>query len=344
MKASLLFVVASVLALGCSCQPAKKDAAKAIPAVQLSRKVTESELAVVTLTPQAEQRLGIETAPAAMQKVDLARMYGGELILPLGGGGDGDGKSQSIYSLLPSMTGADLVRAAELQIEADGQVAAAKVQREAAEVALKRSEELVAGKAGVGRSVDEARAQVQLAAAALRTAESRRALHGAPLFDAINTGRLWVRVPIYVGELPQIKPDAAATVSLIGAAAKQTALTAHPVAVPFSGTPNPAISDVFYELKSEPGVLRPGMKVTVSLPLQGSEESLVVPAASILYDVHGNTWVYEHVGPQAFTRRRVELRRIVRENAILGRGPAPGAKIVTAGAAELFGTEFGAGK
>jgi hypothetical protein len=38
------------------------------------------------------------------------------------------------------------------------------------------------------------------------------------------------------------------------------------------------------------------------------------------------------------------VRHIVAGLAVLGRGLAAGAEVVTAGAAELFGTEFGAGK
>jgi len=37
----------------------------------------------------------------------------------------------------------------------------------------------------------------------------------------------------------------------------------------------------------------------------------------------------------------VEVSRIAGDRASLARGPAPGARVVTAGAAELFGTEFG---
>jgi cobalt-zinc-cadmium efflux system membrane fusion protein len=40
----------------------------------------------------------------------------------------------------------------------------------------------------------------------------------------------------------------------------------------------------------------------------------------------------------------VEVRRVVNSLAVLARGPAVGAKVVTAGAAEIFGTEFGTGK
>lgn len=351
MKAFLILAsVGTGLALG-GCKPAMTEAPKAIPAVSLSKKTTEAELAVVTLTPEAEKRLGIATVATRREKTELTRTYGGELILPLGRAAAGAaGGSKSIYSLLPSMTAADLMRAAELQLDADGQIAAAKVQLEGAQVAFKRAEELVSNKAGIGRTVDDARTQMRLAESALHTAQERRALLGAAIFDAAKTGLLWVRVPVYVGELSSLNAVAPASVGVLGRGGKQPPLTAVPVAVPFSATTNPLITELFFEIKADAAAssgsagLRPGMKVEVSLALQGSEESLVAPAAGILYDIHGNTWVYESLGAQAYTRRRVEVRRIVGTHAILARGPSAGAKIVTDGAAELFGTEFGAGK
>lgn len=328
------------------CKPAKTEAAKAVPAVHVSKKMTEADLAVVTLTPEAEKRLGIETIPVESRLIEPTRSYGGELMLPLArpGGTANAKENRSIFSLVPAMTSADLVRTAQTQVDGDGAIAAAKVQLEAAQLGLKRAEELIAAKSGIGRTVDDARTQVALAEAALRTAQERRSLLGAPIFDAVNTNQLWVRVSVYVGELAQLKPAAPVTVSLFGADAKEPGLTATSIAVPFSASANPLISELFYELKAGAPGLRPGLKVSVSLPAQGGGESQIVPAAAILYDVHGSTWVYENIGPQAFTRRRVEVRRIIGAEAILGRGPKPGAKIVTAGAMELFGTEFGAGK
>lgn len=341
-------LLATSLAIGAvaGCKPAKSEAPKAIPAVHLSHKVSEADLAVITLTPEAEQRLGVQTAPAVRRTVELNRSYGGELMLPLGrAGADGGAReNRSVFSLMPSMTSADFVRTAQMQVDADGLVAAAKVQLDGAQLAFKRAEDLIAAKSGIGRSVDDSRTQVRLAEAALQTAQERRALLGAPVFEAVNTNQLWVRVLVYVGDLPQLKLTVPAAISVLGADARETAMSATPVAVPFATSANPLVSELYYVLGAGAPGLRPGLKVGVSLPTKGSEDNLVVPASAILYDVHGNTWVYENTGAQAFMRRRVELLRIVGADAILGRGPKTGAKIVITGAMELFGTEFGAGK
>lgn len=343
MKSFLFLIsVVAVVALAGGCKPKTETKASAPAKV-----ITENDLAFIVLKPGAERRLGIETAPVKIQKVGRSRTLGGELLLPLGRLPDESKaalSNKSVYSLLPAMTPAELVRVAEMQVDADGQVAAAEVQLEAAKIALERAENLVASKAGTQRAVDEARAQVRLAEAALQTARERRALLGAPLFDAVQKDVLWVRVPIYAGDLDQVRRTANAAVSSLGTGTNKLSHTARPVAVPFSSAVAPATADLFYELSSADGKLRPGQKVSVAVPLEGETESAVVPMAAVLYDIHGGTWVYENTAPQTFTRRRIEVHYVSDGVAVLARGPQPDVKVVTAGAAELFGTEFGIGK
>ncbi len=69
-----------------------------------------------------------------------------------------------------------------------------------------------------------------------------------------------------------------------------------------------------------------------------------MPWAAVLHDIHGGQWVYEQIAPQTFVRRRIAVDRVAGTAAVLSRGPKPGSQIVTDGAAELFGTEFGVGK
>ena len=117
--------------------------------------------------------------------------------------------------------------------------------------------------------------------------------------------------------------------------------TAKPVVAPFSADPESVTADLFYELSNTDLSYRPGQKVSVTLTLKDSSESLVVPYSAILYDMYGSAWVYQNTEPRVYVRRRVELHHVLDDLAILSRGPAIGAKVVTAGAAELFGTEFG---
>jgi len=342
----LLTIAASLAVLAAGCKPTASTPAKT--SSPPAKVITENDLASIVLTTDAERRLGIATAPLEVKKVERSRALAGELLLPLGrpdGASSAESSSgKSIYSLLPAMTPAELIRVGELQVEADGGVAAAQVELEAGKVALERAQNLVANSAGTQRAVDEARARVQLTEAALQTARNRRALLGAPLFDAIRKDVLWVRVSVYAGDLNQVNRAVPARVSSLGTNGKEPSRAALPVAVPFSPSAAPATVDLFYELDNADGKLRAGEKVRVNVPLQGETESSVVPASAVLYDIHGGAWVYENNGAQTFTRRRIEVRFVRDGDAVLARGPAPGAKVVTAGAAELFGVEFGFGK
>ena len=81
-----------------------------------------------------------------------------------------------------------------------------------------------------------------------------------------------------------------------------------------------------------------------TLSLLGDADSLVVPWSSVVHDINGGTWVYEEVAPRKYARRRVQVRYVTDGLASLAAGPPVGSKIVTAGAVELFGTEFGFAK
>jgi hypothetical protein len=70
----------------------------------------------------------------------------------------------------------------------------------------------------------------------------------------------------------------------------------------------------------------------------------VIPYAAVLYDVNGNTWVYTMPERLTFVRDRVAIDYIEGDLAVLLSGPPSGTAIVTAGADELYGTEFGVGE
>ena len=165
----------------------------------------------------------------------------------------------------------------------------------------------------------------------------------APLFVVVQTEGLWVRVPLFVGERNGVDTTKPATVVGLGSATGP-AINALPVTGPPSADPATATSDVFYALQSPGGVVRPGERVSVLVPLTGAEQALVVPTAAVVYDMSGSAWVYEATGDTTFVRRRIEIRSQAGAKTLVTRGIEAGKKVVTNGAAELFGTEFGAGK
>jgi hypothetical protein len=67
----------------------------------------------------------------------------------------------------------------------------------------------------------------------------------------------------------------------------------------------------------------------------------VLPYSAVLYDANGDTWTYTNPEPLVFVRHKISIDRVDGESAILSEGPDAGTKVVTVGAAELIGTEFG---
>jgi multidrug efflux pump subunit AcrA (membrane-fusion protein) len=117
-----------------------------------------------------------------------------------------------------------------------------------------------------------------------------------------------------------------------------------PVSAPPTANPNASSVDVVFELIG-PGDLTPGERVLVRLSGRGAGSAApVIPESALIHDIHGSTWVYEQTAPHVFARRRVEVRDTSAGMAVLVRGLKPGALVVTTGAAELYGVEFGAGK
>lgn len=66
----------------------------------------------------------------------------------------------------------------------------------------------------------------------------------------------------------------------------------------------------------------------------------VVPYAALIYDPSGATWVYADVGPRTFERVAVTVDRVDEDTVRLTTGPAVGTRVVTVGAAEVYGSEF----
>jgi RND family efflux transporter MFP subunit len=411
----VLVLIAAVSLIGCN-QSQQAASSKTEPA-QVAHHVEESALNTITLTEQAEARLGIALAKAQMVDVRRKRTMGGEVMLPPGqtivvsapiagtlsapsGGavpapGERLQAGQPVFRFTPLLsperevlTAAERVSVAQTradvataQIEAERAVESAKIAVEAAQIAYDRAQQLLKTKAGSQKSVDEASASLKLAREAQETAEARyRFLSGIELdeqagqlkdrdiqspvagvlqtldaaagetvsggkalFSVIKTDRVWIRVPIYVGQWRAIDTNQPATVAEYGRRGDSPSRTATYVSAPPSANAVATTVDVHYALDNQDGQLYPGQKLAVTVPLQDETESLVVPFKAILYDIHGGEWVYEQLDPRVYARRRVSVEYVDGDQAVLAAGPQPGRMVVTDGAVELFGTEFEVG-
>jgi RND family efflux transporter MFP subunit len=380
-------VAVAVLLTGCS-RPGSEPAAHQPPA-RVEHPRTEAELSTVKLSPEAVERLGIETASVKTEAAAATRTLGGEIVVPEGrrvvvtapvsGTLTGDSaprpgarvrRGETLMAIAPL---APAER--DQRIDARRAVAASEAEELAARQRLQRLEQLLKDGAASVRGVEEARTQHQVAAAALTAARERLAVASknpvgaqgelivrapfdavvqsvsavtgqtvaasAALLELAQVDTLWVRVPVYAGDVDEIDRRQQATVRRLGNGGAP--LPARRVAAPLRADPSAASVDLYYALSGEAGRMRPGERVFVEVPLAGNERGLVVPATAVLYDVHGATWVYEDLGGNAYARRRIEVARHAGDRAVVHRGLAEGVKVVTAGAAELFGTEFGAG-
>jgi hypothetical protein len=73
------------------------------------------------------------------------------------------------------------------------------------------------------------------------------------------------------------------------------------------------------------------------------QQRLVIPYAALLYDANGATWTYTSPEARVFERAPVTVDFIKGDRVVLTEGPSAGTKVVTVGAQELLGAEFGVG-
>ncbi|MCA8989759.1 MAG: efflux RND transporter periplasmic adaptor subunit, partial [Planctomycetaceae bacterium] len=266
-----------------------------------------------------------------------------------------------------------------LQMAADGDVQQFREQVTAARIALNRAEQLLNDRVGSERAVDDAKAQLAIAEAGLKVASERKSVldrlssdiekgtatpitfaspingvvrnvpvtlgqtvaAGNTLFEVVNLEVIWIRVPVYVGLLDELKTDEPVSIAFFGADGKETKFVASPVKAPPAADPQSSTADLYYSVENIDGRFRPGERVSVTLPMTTESRALVVPVNAIVYDINGSTWVYEKVSDLHFRRVRVLVQRTTKELAVLRSGLSEGTEVVVEGTAELFGTEFG---
>jgi len=418
----------SIMLASIGCKPQAVSTAKAVPPSKVEMVPHESDLATVTLTKEAEERLGITIVASELRRVQQHRTFGGEVIIPSGrsimisapvaGIVSPSGTSKIptpgskvkagdvVLALSPILsperdvpTPAEQVQMAgakatlvAAQVTAFGDVQRGRADIAATKITLDRANKLLIDRAGSQRAVDDAQALANVAATVLTAAEDRYAqltkliaslegtgkeevateitlrapvdgvirslnisagqqvVGGASLFEVLDVSTVWVRVPIYVDLLTSIQPGALGrVVALDGKSSGRPSQTieserALPIDAPPTADAGSSSADLYFEVSNQQSAFRPGQRVGIELPMNSEVEATIVPAASVLYDIHGGTWVYTKKEPLRFVRQRVTVLWFDGTQAMLQKGPSVGTMVVADGAAELFGTEFGPGK
>ena len=75
-------------------------------------------------------------------------------------------------------------------------------------------------------------------------------------------------------------------------------------------------------------------------PIRQNGEGKIAPYAALIYDAEGKAYVYTAPEPLTFVRKEIEIDRVDGDSVVLSDGPSVGTKVVTVGAAFVYGTEF----
>jgi len=310
---------------GCGEKPAK-TAAPVKPAV-VEAIGHETELLKLTLTPEAETRLGLQTVAVGTATVRQVRPVHGEVVVaPFAGG-------------VPTSSTTDLATLGANQARADGDVGRLLAELQVAERAYTRAATLVQEEAGSVRARDEAEAALGAVRANLAAARAQRALLGPPIASMNRQVGLWVRAAAFASDLGGLDRAAPATVRSLGPEGGSQSAT--PVNAPPSANPTAGTVDLYYALPKGAAQFRVGQRVAVDLPALGQSGDMTAPASAVLRDIYGGEWVYVRTAPRTYERRRVEIGATRGGAVQIVRGVTPGAEVVVAGAMELYGSEFG---
>src|SRR5262249_6041319 len=183
------------------------------------------------------------------------------------------------------------VSLATAKVDAEGQVESAQATCDAAKITLDRAKRLLRSDAGSRKAVEDAQATHDVAKKTLDAAKARLAMlqnvaahpdketampltieapdtgtlrnvcalpgqnvhGGANLFEVINLDRVWVRVPVYVGEVGSIDAEAPAHVFALNSRPGTTGQTAEPTKAPPSANAAAGTVDLFYAMSNVPG-------------------------------------------------------------------------------------------
>lgn len=289
---------------------------------------------------------------------------------------------QVIFNLVPLLSAESMATFTTSRVEAEGQIEQAQKQLAQAKIMLDRAQKLRTDNLGGAGAVDDAQSAFEVAEATLKAATTRRSainqaiagvqgghveplpiaalgggvirnMHVAPgqkvapgtmLFEVVDLDPIHVRTAVYVGDLTKIDSSQTAQIGELGGLPGGMTRKGQRVSNPPSADPIAATVDLYFEVDNADRLFHPGQRVGVNLPLKGTKSGLMVPRAALLRDVDGGSWVYEDLGKHKYARRRVRVEAVLGEMASLSAGPKAGVKVVTDGAAELFGTEFGGSK
>lgn len=384
-------VATCVWICGCGLSSPASEKVTSGPPAKVENRVKESDLTRITLTPEAEQRLGIEIVPVIEKTSanhlqiagDILAIPGKALIVGAPAAGTVTLTNKEITVGQEVRNGQPVLRLTpmvapqrDLKITFEADLQSAKSRFDTAKQQLERAQQLLRDMAGSKRNVELADqefgqakaaydaaqerlkrlethpldADVEMTIAApsdgilrqMLVAEGQNVSGGTALFEVADLRKVWLRVPVYSGDLKEIVAPSTIVVREIDG--KGRTFQGRRVNAPPTADPLAVTSDLYYEISNANLQLRPGERLTATIPRRETgRKKLAVPLSAVLYDVHGGTWIYVSEAPHVYRRSRVELVETIGNTAFISKGLTSGLQVIAQGAMELFGTEFGAG-
>ncbi|MBI1309936.1 HlyD family efflux transporter periplasmic adaptor subunit [bacterium] len=171
-------------------------------------------------------------------------------------------------------------------------------------------------------------------------------LQGDPLWTVADWSTLWLRVPVFTGDLSRIDRERPCRIR-----ADRLELSGRPIDVPRASEPGRRTVDLYFEVEYAMGALRPGAPVEVELSCRESSVpgeqaadqnrgTIVVPQSAVLWDGFGSAWVYVATNDETFRRQRVETEAAIGDLVAVRRGLDDKDRIVIQGAAALRTEQF----
>lgn len=212
------------------------------------------------------------------------------------------------------------------------QAAAAQAEAAAANAVAQR-QHYQAALAGPNspQSLFEVRAPVSGVLTTVSLATGQLVQTGAALFTIVNPAVVWVDVPVPEADIAPV--ESSPTALLTAAAYPDRPIVVDRLTSTGVADPSTRTIEIIYRAHNAPW-LRPGMTATVALQQQTARPRLAIPATAIVHEATRDV-VFITAGPGHFRQQPVTVEFIRSGTAAIASGLAPGAQVVTSGAALL---------
>lgn len=185
-------------------------------------------------------------------------------------------------------------------------------------------------------------------------AATRTRAVGGEVVQITSAGAAWVRVRLNESDLNQVDQSQSAFVRSLDDDDEEDEDDGEETEAdePPDGLDDDEVEDdgsgsgtLYYLVANADQTLFVGQRVWVEVTLVGGGAiRKIIPYAAVIYDVHGQTWVYTNPAPLTFVRQSISIDYIEDDFAFLTDGPSASTVVVTVGGAELYGTETGVSK